>query len=652
MPKNIFKYLIILILTLGVTGGFAKNRSSSDLRLHILFTNDLHGSIDQGKAWFMNPSHPPDLGGGAGMYHYARQLRAEAEVTGDAVLMVDAGNFYQGTPLGISDSGRTMIKWMNWMGYDAGVFGSYEFMHGVENARALSELAHFPLLSANLVQTDDRRNPDFVSPSQLLDLGELKVGILGVTTAETKNLLLPRYTESIDFDSPIHRGQKEADELKAAGADLVLGLVHLGVPYRRDEVFDEIVESTVQDDYRSAEINSLHFAHQVSGIDAIFSGHISAGYNTPWEDPETHTLVFQGYGNGSNIGHVTLLLDRTSKRVKGYELPTKRGGLVTLTTDDVPVDPEMASSIRNWAESANQTNWSVPDYADLKSKPPDYLDLETVSLLQIDKFPVPSYNEDDRLEVVTWNMEHFPKLDDSTIIAVAEIMTDIAADVYAVQEVGDIAAFTRLMDQLPQYGASITRQSSYYDQAILYRRDVLSFLMQTEPFAEQDYFFAGRPPQRVDLLYHSGEVTEVISVVNLHLKCCGDGLYRRKKSMDQLHDYLRFLQENGMENIIVLGDWNDEVLDRGQEQSFPAFVEDPENFRFVTEEISRDVKQASYPSWPSFLDHILIGVGLFEAFDSDGYVETLPIEDWVGGWEQYEYLISDHRPVLMRVPID
>ena len=90
---------------------------------------------------------------------------------------------------------------------------------------------------------------------------------------------------------------------------------------------------------------------------------------------------------------------------------------------------------------------------------------------------------------------------------------------------------------------------------------MFTVLGQDEPFAMDDYFFAGRPPLVVDFLYHCGSVKQKICIVNMHLKCCGDGLYRRQQSMKQLHGFLSNKMNIGDKNIVVIGDWNDEIQD-------------------------------------------------------------------------------------------
>ena len=99
---------------------------SIDKPIDIVTTNDLHGSLDLQKAYFINPSNPPDIIGASGFSYYMNNLRNE--VKENPILLLDGGNFFQGHPLGIADSGKTIVKWMNEMKYDALVPGNYHFL--------------------------------------------------------------------------------------------------------------------------------------------------------------------------------------------------------------------------------------------------------------------------------------------------------------------------------------------------------------------------------------------------------------------------------------------------------------------------------------------------------------------------------------------
>ncbi|MBU2500120.1 multifunctional 2',3'-cyclic-nucleotide 2'-phosphodiesterase/5'-nucleotidase/3'-nucleotidase, partial [bacterium] len=70
------------------------------LRIHLLWTNDLHGHIAPEPARFMNPEFPPPLGGGPSAARYIKEVREKAAAAGEEVLLVDVGDIFQGTPIG------------------------------------------------------------------------------------------------------------------------------------------------------------------------------------------------------------------------------------------------------------------------------------------------------------------------------------------------------------------------------------------------------------------------------------------------------------------------------------------------------------------------------------------------------------------------
>ena len=120
------------------------------IKINLIATNDIHGVIGEQKANFMNPQYPPIILGGAAFAKYVDELRIESKKNGEGLLILDGGNFFQGSPLGLADAGYTMIEWMNRIGYDAMVPGSYDFIFGAENLNELSNQATFPFLYSNL----------------------------------------------------------------------------------------------------------------------------------------------------------------------------------------------------------------------------------------------------------------------------------------------------------------------------------------------------------------------------------------------------------------------------------------------------------------------------------------------------------------------
>ena len=146
-----------------------------------------------------------------------------------------------------------------------------------------------------------------------------------------------------------------------------------------------------------------------------------------------------------------------------------------------------------------------------------------------------------------------------------------------------------------------------------------------------------------------------IYIINNHYKCCGNGTieniysdeeYRRQQSCILTKNYIDSNLDN--KNVILLGDFNDELTDPDTTNVFKVFINNPEKYKFVDMNIAYGSSANwSYPSWPSHLDHILITNELFDEFENSNLtIQTIHIEDYFeGGWNEYDKYISDHRPV-------
>ena len=631
--NRIISFTLSIIFVGAVTG--------ESFRLHLLFTNNIHGAIHEVPARFINPEFPPILSGGAGAYSYVNKLRKEAKGAGDFVLLTDAGNLFQGTQLGTQDGGSRMVQWMNWMRYDAFVPGVRDFDQGVENLSRLSTEAEFPFLAANLDGVDD------VQDNKIIEFGGIKIGIIGLITPFLKDGLLPKNYEGVEVNDLLETLNDQISQIRKE-VDLVFVLSHLGLPYDREIEYEKFTKR-LKPDKPFLIRNALELAHYTDNVDVIITGGFNKGYNTPWVDPNTHTIVVQNYGNLTGIGHLILNLNKEKKIIEDYSFPTDRGMMVNLFTDDIWPDAGIADTIKHWVSTTRSEKKS--DYSNKISTVSGSDCISDIDS-KYDNYSVPSLGKENALDIMTWNMERFPLKGNSTMKAVAEIIQDLDVDIIGVQEVIKIGDFAEMMSWIPQYGFVLSRQSSFLEQAIIYKKNMLTVLGQDEPFAFDDYYFAGRPPLVVDFLYSCGDIKQEISVINMHLKCCGDGLYRRQQSMKQLHGYLIERLALGKNKIIAIGDWNDELQDSGIYQSFSPFINDKENFLFVTEGIVNDSTQQSYPSWPSFLDHIMISNGFFDLFEDRGTIRSVNIDEWIGGWSEYKNLISDHRPILLSLPIE
>ncbi|MCF7858110.1 MAG: bifunctional metallophosphatase/5'-nucleotidase [Candidatus Cloacimonetes bacterium] len=332
--------VLLLLLTMSLLFG-------DDLILDIMFTNDIHGGIDRYPATFMNPDFPPMLGGGGTAASYIKDIRNKAKKDQRDNLLLDAGDFFQGHPIGTMSEGRSVITYMNAIGYDLMTIGNHEFDLGEDVIKKTIAGANFPILSCNIAKKGTNELVDYVQPYKIIEKLGLNIAVIGVTTVDTEQMSFPDNIKGVDFLSAKDQLQKYVDIVREKGVDLVIVLGHMGLPYEPQETYDyRYSNSKVKKEERRWGYDAQELAHEVKGIDLFFGGHMHKGFGEPWEDPLTHSLVFQGYAYGSNVGHVMIKIDKDTKTISGFEPPAIREGvLVTLFEDEFMPDPEIADTI-------------------------------------------------------------------------------------------------------------------------------------------------------------------------------------------------------------------------------------------------------------------------------------------------------------------
>ncbi|KQC09547.1 MAG: multifunctional 2',3'-cyclic-nucleotide 2'-phosphodiesterase/5'-nucleotidase/3'-nucleotidase [Candidatus Cloacimonas sp. SDB] len=322
---------------------------AEDLILDVLFTNDIHGGIDKYQATFMNPEFPPDLGGGGSAATYIKQVRSYTDGKFRDNLLIDAGDFFQGRPIGTMNKGKSIVEYMNLIDYDLSVIGNHEYDIGEEELIKTLKNAEFPFLSCNIYRKGTDQLVEYVQPYLIIEKMGVKLGIIGVTTTDTEKMSFPENIKNVEFRSSKAALLEYIPKVKALGADLIIVVGHMGLPYDPEPAYqDRYLEPSDED---TAERHWGHdaqeLAHEVPGIDVFFGGHMHKGFPEPWEDPQTHTLVMQGWAYGSGIGHVMLKIDKETKTLSGYEAPALREGLlVTLFEEEFIPDQEIADTIQ------------------------------------------------------------------------------------------------------------------------------------------------------------------------------------------------------------------------------------------------------------------------------------------------------------------
>ncbi len=355
---------ILMVLGLVAWGAWAGDKGDDGLlRVHLLWTNDMHGHIAPEPARFMNPEFPPPLGGGPSAANYIKEVRAKAAAAGEEVLLVDVGDMFQGTPIGNKTKGEAVIEYYNAIGYDFAVPGNHDFDMGRENTERLANLSNFPWIAANLREKETGEPVSWVQPTLMLEFQGIKIGVVGIITPGTASMSFPEHIAGLDFLEMPPTVEEYRDKLKEEGADIIFLAIHEGLPYDPKEGWKKIAggtetetdqeqQGTYGSNHSYGGMNLMELVNTVSGLDLAVGGHTHRGYSEPWIDPVNHTMCFESYGNGSSLGHAVLLIDRKSGTLLGYEGADDRGTLITLFEDEIWPDEEIAAVIRPYHEQA------------------------------------------------------------------------------------------------------------------------------------------------------------------------------------------------------------------------------------------------------------------------------------------------------------
>ncbi|MFA6743818.1 MAG: bifunctional UDP-sugar hydrolase/5'-nucleotidase [Candidatus Neomarinimicrobiota bacterium] len=346
-------HIFIMILGLVTLVSAEKYPAKDYLKIVTIFTNDIHGGIDRSEASFINPDFPPMLGGGAVAGRYIYQKRQEAEKNGWGFLLIDAGDFYQGTPMGTLSEGEAVIEYMNAVGYDVLTVGNHDFDNGWKNLKKLSEMANFPFLASNLYRQSTGQLAEFIKPYIIKEFQGIKIGIIGATLSSTPSMSYPEHVEDLDFRTEIEGLRRYMPEVRAQGANTIILLTHAWLAYNPEEGYQEVMAKLAEGDLPESYNSSAQaIAHTFPGIDIMFSGHLHRGFYKPWEDPLNHTLIFQNYANGSNLGHVNFYIHRKTGTLAGYDFESDDGTIFTLFEDDFLPDTSLGRMIDYWVQKS------------------------------------------------------------------------------------------------------------------------------------------------------------------------------------------------------------------------------------------------------------------------------------------------------------
>jgi len=241
--------------------------------------------------------HTNDVHCGYEAYDKVAALAKEADV------LVDAGDAVQGDVIGTLSEGGYIIDIMNELGYDVAVPGNHEFDYGMERFLSLTEEAEFPYISANFLNAE---GDTVFAPYQLLEAEGVTLAFVGLCTPKTFTKSTPTYFQDgsgrfiYDFcqgengQELYDAAQSAIDSARAAGADYVIGIGHLGIdPGSSPWTATEVIANT-------------------HGFDAFLDGHSHSVFSETVQDAAGEDVVFAQTGTKlAHIGKLTISPDGT-----------------------------------------------------------------------------------------------------------------------------------------------------------------------------------------------------------------------------------------------------------------------------------------------------------------------------------------------------
>ena len=224
----------------------------------ILHTNDVHSHIDP---FPMDDPRNPNMGGVARRASLIETIRQE----NPNVLLLDAGDIFQGTPYFNYYGGELEFKLMSMMKYDLSTIGNHDFDNGVDGLAAQMPHATFEFVSANY----DFKNTTmdgFVKPFKIFNKNGIKIGVFGLGI-ELQGLVDKRMSKETVYNNPLESAQDMVRILKKENkCDLIICLSHLGYKYSRDDV---------------NKMSDLKLAELTTDIDLIIGGHTHTFLDKP-----------------------------------------------------------------------------------------------------------------------------------------------------------------------------------------------------------------------------------------------------------------------------------------------------------------------------------------------------------------------------------
>lgn len=336
MRRNLLAWLVLLALALGVVVAGCQAPSGPEPTatamplaatasptppktetIAILHTNDMHGYVEPELIRVGEKSF--ESGGAANIAGHIAAFRKEY---GGKVLVLDAGDTWQGTFVSNKSRGAVVTEMMNIAGYDAQALGNHDFDWGQEVLKERAAQAKFPFLAANIVEESSGKIYSGAKPYLVKSVGGVKVAVLGLGYPGTPAINKAANVKGLKFLPGPETAAQYVPALRKE-ADLVVVLSHLGLG----------------DDEK--------LAASVEGIDVIVGGHSHTEIRNTKR--VGNTIIVQAGSKAKFLGRLEIVYDREARKITRH---TTSDELLSVVSGKIAPDPQVAALVTKYAKEA------------------------------------------------------------------------------------------------------------------------------------------------------------------------------------------------------------------------------------------------------------------------------------------------------------
>lgn len=314
------------LLAASVALCFGVGAARADYTLHVLHTNDFHSRIEPINKYDATCDAKDDAAGKCfgGIARVAAEVaKMRAQLQGQNVLLVDAGDQFQGSLFYTTYKGKDTAEFMNDIGYQVMELGNHEFDDGPSALADFVGAVKFPLISGNLDLSRSKELRDKIGKTAVFEIGGQKIGVVSALATDTPETSSPG--PDVIFKDDIDSLKAEVADLKAKGVTKIIALTHVG--FLRDQVI----------------------AREVPGIDAVVGGHSHTLFSNTIEGAAKYPTmvgnvpVVSAYAYSKYLGHLVLTFDDQGNLKSA-------GGEPILLDASVTPDPVIAARVEELAK--------------------------------------------------------------------------------------------------------------------------------------------------------------------------------------------------------------------------------------------------------------------------------------------------------------